>query len=237
MSQYICPTGSFSNTWLSPVEMTTPAAYASGSTFNPYVSFGYGSKFPNIRRNGTYPAWSNLGSTEVYLDNVSWNDSTKTATLTITVNGDYDINTIQTLNAIFFDFDQYPSSQPPDSFGHEVSLHVYVTGAGTPSGYTDKTVQFAYDPDIADFNAYRAYGSSQIRVAKVGYPNWTTMYAWQAYSDPYYTTPAADSFTSYVDTTYSVYVRYWKKAEYNGGVQGTPVNYGLVSWTDPRPDD
>lgn len=243
MQDYVLPTGTAINTWDPPDTLTT---YSSGSSVSGYVTFDYnsgkGTKFSYIRRD--IAGWSNNVVGSVSLNSVTWDSPTAgSVSLSMTVSGDYDTNTMQSLSAFQYWFVGYNAPSTPSGSGAaEVILSPIVSGASSPSGNTIIYPSFTYDPDVAAFNPSATFTWSGIRVSKQAYPSWTTMYEWGAYIDSGYTTAALTSFYSSSDGndpafayyTYGpVYIRYRIKAEYNGGTPGS-WSYTSTSWTDPR---
>lgn len=244
ISDYILPTGSPTDNWDPAGDTLT--TYNSGGTYNPYVSFNYqyggnGSRFYNIRRD--ISGWTNNTGSSITLNSVTWNDSAGTATLNMTIYGDYDSSTQQSLTAFQYYFSGYTApDKPSDGGAYQVVLFPSVSGSSSPSGSSIITPSFTYDPDIASFNPNQTFNWSGIRVYKQAYPSWTTMYEWQAYLDSGYTTAAETSFYSSNDGnnaafayyTYGpVYIRYRIKAAYNGGTAGSWQDT-TASWQDPR---
>lgn len=220
---------------LPPNEQT----YNSGQTFSLVGTFSqYGSKWPLIRRNGaTNPPWNVRGSVTTTINSITWNDEASTVTAGVTTFGEYDQNTVPTLNSLFFYYTQYnPPDIPPDNNEYVVRIRVDATGGGSASGYDDLTLELGYLPDTALFNPTLITPTWDIRINKRALPSWSTIHDVEGYTDNTYTTPKALQFLSDNNTTYDAYVRYRIKAEYNGGVVGDWVNYGQVTWTDPRAD-
>lgn len=226
---------SYSGVPLTPVENT----YATPQTWNIDVTFSnYGSKFNQIRRNGTTP-WLFLGTANHVLNSVSWNDGTATVTLNSTVEGDYDAGTLQTLSSFSAWHTGYTApTQNPNSGSVNVSVFPEVSGGGSPSGTTDFTLQWRYDPDTATFNSNMTTSSFSFRMNKKAYPAWTTTHEWEMHTDSNYNNVVGtNSYTFSSDENYDAdvgYIRYRIKAAYNGGTPGSWSNYGVIHWTDPR---
>lgn len=217
-----------------PVELT----YASGHVFTGLIA-GFpsmGGAFPLIRRNGLTP-WTRLGTAQSTVQSVSWDDEAKTAALQVGVLGEYDPATVPTLSAFTYWFrDFVQPAVPSDSGSYQVVVKRTFSSPGTPSGSDDLVLQLQYDPDTADFNPLVQSPGWPIRIARRALPSWDTVYEWFAYADSGYTTPVGSSVVSDPDTTYAVWIRYRLRAEYNGGTPGPWIEYGEVTWSDPRPD-
>lgn len=226
--------GSVSGTPAPPGENSI---YASGTTFTLGIGFsGYGSNFNQIRRNGTAP-WSFTGTAANTINSVTWSESPGTATVSVTVYGVYDSNTIPTLVNFNAWFTGYQSPNEPAGSGAEsVSVTPTTTGGGMASGSDVSSIQFVYDPDTALFNPSYTSTTWSFDLHRRAYESWTTRYEWRIHPDANYNNPIGTnsySFTSYPGDNYTVgYVEYRLKAEYGGGGAYTP--YGAVLWDDPR---
>jgi hypothetical protein len=236
MTSYLLGTdGGLTGTPQPPVEIT----YNSGTTFTLVQSFsGYGWNFYRIRRNGTAP-WYPLGTVEHTLDSVTWDEGNANVTLSVTCYGEFDAATEPGLSTFAPYWQGYISPNVPAGGGPEyVEVKPVVTGGISPSGADDRTLQFWFDPDSADFNANFTMVSSSLRISRRAYPAWTTLNEWELHATSSYDNLLGTNtyvFTSYPQDNYTVgYARYRTKAEYNGGSPGSWTNWGAVTWYDTR---
>lgn len=228
--------GSVSGT---PAPAGENSIYASGTTFTLGIGFsGYGSNFNQIRRNGTAP-WSFTGSAANTINSVTWSESPGTATVSVTVYGEYDANTIQTLTNFNAWFTGYQSpNEPAGAGGESVTVTPTIAGSGSASGSDVRSIQFIYDPDTALFNPSYTSTTWSFDIYRRAYESWTTRNEWEMHTDANYNNVIGTNtyvFTSYPGDSYTVgYARHRLKAAYNGGTPGSWTNYGAVSWADPR---
>lgn len=221
------------------------ADYTTPQTFNIGVTFsGYGSNFSYIRRNGTAP-WTAIGSANQVLNSVTWDDGLATATLNVTVTGNYDATTYPTLlsspNGFVCWFTGYTSPTQNPNVGYvSVTMFPQATGGGTATGTNDFTLQWTYNPDTGGFNPNQTTASHPFRIQKAAYPSWSTTYEWELHTDSNYNNLlGTNTYSFQSDVMFDAdvgYVRYRIRAEYNGGTPGSWTNYGVVHWTDPRAD-
>lgn len=219
--------------------------YTSGQTISLGITFGaQGSKYASIRPPGTQ-GWLDLGTAQQVITAASWTGNT--VTLSITVTGDYDDNTVQTLTGFSAWFTGYTNpNEPPSSTWEDVSVTPTVAGPTTPTGSTTKTLQYLFNPDIAEFNPSvyvpSATTSWPITITRIAHPSWTTRHEWELHGNDSYTyllggngyTFASHPNTDFPNANPVGWIRYRLRAEYGGNGQWT--NYGYVTWTDPRPD-
>lgn len=221
-----------------PTEL--PAGYDSGTQLS--VTFDIsGAEFEHIRNGAA--SWQQWGDINVRsgldVDSVTWDDVAPLGvTVYDTVLGDYDSNTLPTLTNFTAYFRDYTSpAVPPDNGDYVVRCNPVTGGPGSPSGTTDKTFQLRYVPDAGGFNPSPFLGFEyDIRVKKIAYPGWTTVYEFECHDSTSYNNNIGNSIFSGPNTTFTWYVRYRLRAEYNGGSPGSWTNYGAVNWSDPRPD-
>lgn len=216
-----------------------------GNGFEVNLTFGgYGTRFRHIRNNGT-SSWGGFSGSGLTHVTTSWNDGTATATLGVTAPNVYDPATSETLqfpDSFVAWFDGYVAPDRPadgDPNGYLVRVSPRVTGGGIASGSTDYTFgPFSYNPDSAAFNPdySSGVGTYTIRVNRLAFPPWGTAYDLEAHDSAAYTNQIDLFVLSYSFTTAQWYIRYRVKAEYNGGIPGAWNEYGLVTWSDPRPD-
>lgn len=226
--------GSYSGTPQTPVEFTysTPQSWSIGVVWS-----GYGGTFYHIRRNGPTP-WLFIGTGTVTINSVNWDDGSGTSTLNLTVEGEYDSNTIQTLTSFNAYFSGYSfPNMPAGSGAATVEVTPLVSGSSIPSGTTDGSLQWIYDPDIANYNPQQTTQAFSFRIARRAYPVWSTMYEWRIHSNSSYNSVIGTngySFDSYPEySNYSVgWIEYRLRAEYGGGGAYTP--WGELLWTDGR---
>lgn len=252
MSDYLCGVPS---TFAPPDPNST---YPSGQMFAISIQFsGYGPRYYNIRRNDA-GAWQSYGTALQTLHDIGWNDATASVTLNVTVLGEYDSTTLQTLTGfnVWFVGYTYPNA-PTSETWESVEVTPAISGSLTPSGATTQTLQYYFDPDSANFNpsvwAPSSTTSWPVTISRRAYPGWSTRYEWEIHANNTIVNGSYNSlinsngytFTSFPGTNYGNanpvgYVQYRLRAEYNGGTPGawtfTDVynNTLMVVWTDPR---
>ena len=220
---------------LLPVDFT----YASQSVFTVTASFaGMQAKYPAIRRNGTSP-WSQIGTilaTTGSFNSVSWDDTNKTVTASVSSSGLLDPATLPVLTSYFPWFRDYAfPTEPPDSASYAVRVTAQYTSPAPASSSTDYTWQLRFLPDLGFFNPIIDTPSYDIRIYNRSYPIWTSVYESAFYDDAGYTNSVSNTITSSQgDPSYTWYVQYRLRAEYNGGTPGSYTQYGAVVWSDPR---
>lgn len=238
MSSYLLGTdGSVTGIPLLPNEWV----YDSETTFTIVQNFAsYGANFFRIRRDGTAP-WNPLGTVQHTLNSVTWDEGNANVTLSVTCLGEFDPATAPGVSTFLAYWQGYTvPNVPPGSGAEYVVLAPVVTGGVSPSGTDDRTLQFIFDPDIAQFNSSFTTGSWPLRISRRAYPGWTTLYEWELHSTSAYTDDPPLSTNTYVFVSYPQdnyplgYVRYRIRAQYNGGTAGAWTNFGLVSWSDTR---
>lgn len=237
--------GSFGGSFPQPENEIT---YSTPQNWNiDVVLSGYGANFNQIRRNNT-SGWTFLGTANATINSVTWNDGTGTATLAMTFTGNYDATTYPTLTNFTAYFLGYVSPNKPGAGAATVEVYPLASGGGAASGSDVFTLQWSYDPDIANYNPVittpapnLGTGAQTMRIAKAAYPSWTTTYEWEIHTSSSYNNLLGSNFyqfTSYEnDANVSVgFIRYRIKAAYNGGTPGSWTNWGELLWTDPRDD-
>lgn len=228
MTDYVIGTGTPVSDWTPAVEGDK---YASGTTFAPYVNFAnYGSQFHDIRAD----VWTPNACDEVTVNSVSWNEGLGRATMSITIAVDSPPS-LPYITGVMFWYTENPYPwEPVDSDPHYVEMIIAHTGGGT-ADEVEVTPKFDVQMDGSAFNAQQTITFDPILIT-TEYPGWDDVYEFETHEDSNYNSPKSYGVDSYVDTTYSVWLRYRIRAEYNGGTPGSWVNYGEVAWTDPRED-
>ena len=180
---------------------STEHTYASGSSvYTRIIYLSTGTKFSQIRQNGTTP-WTQIGSASttggLRPSSVVWDDTGRTATANYTLIGEYDSNTLQSLNSFQAWFLGYTNPARPDdndTGGYTVRASPVVTGGGSPSGSTTMTYQWQYVPDIGPFNpTYTDPTSVTVAVNRRAYPGWATYYETEYHDNSGYTNKSFNS--------------------------------------------
>ena len=185
---------------------------------------------------GGTPLLGTILATTGSFNSVSWDDTNKTVTASVSSSGLLDPATLPVLTSYFPWFRDYAfPTEPPDSASYAVRVTAQYTSPAPASSSTDYTWQLRFLPDLGFFNPIIDTPSYDIRIYNRSYPIWTSVYESAFYDDAGYTNSVSNTITSSQgDPSYTWYVQYRLRAEYNGGTPGSYTQYGAVVWSDPR---